>query len=122
MNVPAKGFSTVTTGNNAPFFAIYVKNQDGKTQTKALMGKLYDDEYLHYEGRPVDHHGLPRFESASFDGAYPFGQVNLEDKTMPVKVKIKGFNPLIPTDADNSGLPLASRVGRFSLSACKVTM
>lgn len=107
MNVPAKGFSTVTTGNNAPFFAIYVKNKDGKTQTKALMGKLYDEEYLHYEGRPVDHHGLPRFETASFDAAYPFGQVNLEDKTLPLKVKIKGFNPLIPTDADNSGLPIA---------------
>ena len=107
MNVPAKGFSTVTTGNNAPFFAIYVKQQNGKAQTKALLGKLYDDEYLHYEGRPVDHHGLPRFDSAGFDAAYPFGQVNLEDKTMPVKVKIKGFNPLIPTDADNSGLPIA---------------
>lgn len=107
MNVPAKCFSTVTTGNNAPFYAIYVKGQDGKTHTRALMGKLFDDEYLHYEGRPVDHHGLPRFESASFDAAYPFGQVNLEDKSLPVKVKIKGFNPLIPTDADNSGLPIA---------------
>ena len=107
MNVPAKGFSTLTTGNNAPFFAIYVKEKDKKTQTKALLGSLYDNEYLHYEGRPVDHHGLPRFEAASFDAAYPFGQVNLEDKSLPIKVKIKGFNPLIPSDADNSGLPIA---------------
>ena len=107
MNVPAKGFSTVTTGNNAPFFAIYVKEKDQNPQTKALIGSLYDNEYLHYEGRPVDHHGLPRFETASFDAAYPFGQVNLEDKSLPIKVKIKGFNPLIPTDADNSGLPIA---------------
>ncbi|MEI8084973.1 MAG: GH116 family glycosyl-hydrolase [Paludibacter sp.] len=107
MNVPAKGFSTVTTGNNAPFFAIYVKEKDKKPQSKALLGSLYDNEYLHYEGRPVDHHGLPRFETASFDAAYPFGQVNLEDKSLLIKVKIKGFNPLIPTDADNSGLPIA---------------
>jgi uncharacterized protein (DUF608 family) len=107
MNVPAKGFSTVTTGNNAPFFAVYVKEKDKNPQSKALLGNLYDNEYLHYEGRPVDHHGLPRFESASFDAAYPFGQVNLEDKNLPIKVKIKGFNPLIPTDADNSGLPIA---------------
>jgi uncharacterized protein (DUF608 family) len=107
MNVPAKGFSTVTTGNNAPFFAIYVKEKDKMAQSKALLGSLYDNEYLHYEGRPVDHHGLPRFEKASFDAAYPFGQVNLEDKSLPIKVKIKGFNPLIPSDADNSGLPIA---------------
>ena len=107
MNVPAKGFSTVTTGNNAPFFAIYIKEKDKKPQSKALLGSLYDNEYLHYEGRPVNHHGLPRFETASFDAAYPFGQVNLEDESLPIKVKIKGFNPLIPTDADNSGLPIA---------------
>jgi uncharacterized protein (DUF608 family) len=86
MNVPAKGFSTVTSGNNAPFFAIYVKEKDKMAQSKALLGSLYDNEYLHYEGRPVDHHGLPRFEKASFDAAYPFGQVNLEDKSLPIKV------------------------------------
>ena len=28
MNVPGKKYSTVTTGNNAPFFSIYVKSQD----------------------------------------------------------------------------------------------
>ncbi len=107
MNVPAKKYSTVTPGVNAPFFSIYVKPNEGKSTTKALLGPLYDQEYLHYEGRPVDHHGLPRFEEASFDAAYPFGQVNLSDSEMPVKIKIKGFNPLIPTDADKSGIPIA---------------
>ena len=79
MNVPAKNFSTVTTGNNAPFFAIYVKPQGGKSQTRLLEGPLYSHEFLHYEGRPVNHHGFPRFADASFDAAYPFGQVNLSD-------------------------------------------
>lgn len=107
MNVPAKGYSTVTTGNNAPFFAINIKGY-GETPISALLcGPLYDNEYLHYEGRPVNHHGLPRFSSASFDGAYPFGQVNLSDENMPVKVRIKGFNPLIPGDAESSGMPIA---------------
>ena len=106
MNVPGKGNSTVTTGNDAPFFAIFTK---GKAEAKArlLAGPLYPHEYLHYEGRPVNHHGLPRFDEASFDAAYPFGQVNLSDPAMPVKVRIKGFNPLIPGDSEASGLPLA---------------
>lgn len=107
MNVPAKGFNTVVKGNNGPFFAVFVKEKDKKPQSKALLGKIYDNEYLHYYGVPADHHGLPRFDGASFDAAYPFGQVNLEDKSLPIKVKVKGFNPLIPADADNSGLPVA---------------
>ena len=107
MNVPAKKYSTVTTGNNAPFFAIYAKPQNQEATTTLLAGPLYPQEYLHYEGRPVNHHGLPRFAQASFDAAYPFGQVHLSDKDLPVKVTIKGFNPLIPGDAEASGLPVA---------------
>ncbi len=107
MNVPAKKFSTVTTGNNAPFFAIYVKPREGKATTTLLAGPLYTHEYLHYEGRPVNHHGLPRFAHASFDAAYPLGQVHLWDEQLPVKVTVKGFNPLVPGDADASGLPIA---------------
>lgn len=107
MNVPAKQYSTVTTGNNAPFFALYVKPQGKKSMTTLLEGPLYDQEYLHYEGRPVNHHGFPRFAEASFEAAYPFGQVHLSDSQLPVTVRIKGFNPLIPGDADASGLPVA---------------
>ena len=107
MNVPAKNYSTVTPGNNAPFFAIYTKNESGISTTTLLNGPLYDHEYLHYEGRPVNHHGLPRFAECSFDAAYPFGQVNLFDRNLPMKVTVKGFNPFIPGDADNSGLPVA---------------
>lgn len=118
MNTPGIGFNTVTKGNDAPFFAIFVQqgapgpktrpgDSEAKTFTRALMGPLDESEYQHYEGRPVNHHGLPRFGEASFDAAYPFGQVNLSDNEMPVLVKIKGFNPLIPGDAAGSGIPIA---------------
>ena len=107
MNVPAKKYSTVTMGNTAPFFCIYASPAGGEPTTTLLTGPIYEQEYLHYEGRPTNHHGLPHFANASFDAAYPFGQVNLSDKELPIKVKVKGFNPLIPGDADASGLPLA---------------
>lgn len=107
MNVPGKNYSTVTTGNNAPFFAIYTKPKGGESQTTLLAGSLYQHEYLHYEGRPVNHHGLPRFKNSFFEAAYPFGQVHLYDEEIPVKVIVKGFNPLIPGDADASGIPIA---------------
>ena len=46
MNKPAKGYSTVTKGNDAPFFAIYVKQLTGKSQTKALIGPRDPVEYI----------------------------------------------------------------------------
>ena len=107
MNVPAIGYSTTTTSNNAPFFAIYVKEKDSQPQTRLLAGPLYPQEYLHGGGAPVNHSGLPRFASADFDAAYPFGQVNLGDPSLPVRVRVKGFNPLIPGDSQASGLPIA---------------
>ena len=106
MNVPARGYSTVETGNDAPFFCIYTcRNQ--QRQTTLLAGPVAWDEYQHYEGRPVNHHGLPRFSNVSFEAAYPFGQVLLTDSALPVAVRLKAFNPLIPGDADRSGLPVA---------------
>ena len=108
MNRPGIGFSTVMKGNNdVPFFAIYVKPQGKKAMTKALIGPVQPGEFQHYEGRSVNNHGLPRFSSASFDAAYPFGQVNLDDDLLPVSVKVRGFNPLIPGNTDASSIPIA---------------
>ncbi len=107
MNKPAIGYSTTTKGNNVPFFSIFVKPEHETSQTRALIGPLHPSEYQHYEGRPVNQHGFPRFSECSFDASYPVGMVHLSDKTMPVKVKITGFNPLVPGDAEASGLPIA---------------
>lgn len=107
MNKPGKKFSTITDGNQAPFFAINVKGKHTPSKAKALIGPIDPSEYQHYEGRPVNHHGLPRFSKASFDAAYPFGRVHLSDDVLPVKVDIKAFNPFIPGDEEASSLPMA---------------
>jgi uncharacterized protein (DUF608 family) len=107
MNVPAKNYSTVTTGNDAPFFSIFTKKKDEKPNSKALLGPIHPADFQHYEGRSVNHHGLPRFRNTSFESTYPFGIVNLWDSTMPVRIKIIGYNPFIPGNADDSGIPIA---------------
>ena len=107
MNVPAKGYSTLTMGNDAPFFAIYTKKKNEPSRSKALLGPIDYANYQHHEGRSIDHHGLPRFRNASFEATYPFGMVNLSDSTMPVRVKVIGYNPFIPGNADDSGIPIA---------------
>ena len=106
MNKPAKGFVGTPTGNRAPFFAIYVRTEGSIPKTRALMGPVDINEYESKEGRGPNSHGLPRFRECSFDAAYPFGQVNLADEDMPVKVTVKTFNPFIPANADQSGIPI----------------
>jgi len=106
MNKPAKGFVGTPTGNRAPFFAIYAKPEGESPVTRALMGPVDLNQYESKEGRGPNNHGLPRFSECSYDAAYPFGQVNLDDKDMPVNVKVKAFNPFIPANPDDSGIPI----------------
>jgi uncharacterized protein (DUF608 family) len=53
------------------------------------------------------HEGLPRFRECTFKGEYPFGVVSLSDPELPLAVTITGFNPFIPLDDVNSGIPCA---------------
>ncbi len=49
MNIPGIGFSTVTKGNNAPFFSIFIQNGKSKPVTRALIGPLHSTEYQHWD-------------------------------------------------------------------------
>jgi non-lysosomal glucosylceramidase len=110
VNRPAKGF---TPGPG--FFVISVAPPGGRRMTRLLQGPV---EFADYEGpsgaRASTSPGLPRFRSCSFDAGYPFGQVNLSDRSLPCDVRIRAFNPLIPADPDASGIPIA--VIRFSVT------
>ena len=51
-------------------------------------------------------YGLPRFGKGSFLARFPFGIIGLQDSDIPLEVKITGWSPFIPTDEDNSSLPV----------------
>lgn len=57
--------------------------------------------------------GLPRFERASFLARFPFGTLSLEEEDYPLTAEITAWNPFIPTDADNSSLPVAALEYKF---------
>jgi non-lysosomal glucosylceramidase len=107
MNRPGKGFYGAETPKTAPCFMVFTQDASGKKISKALMGPIALSDYPGAEGSFAPNHGLPRFFTATFDAAYPFGTVNLEDDEMPVSAKVKAFNPLIPANADDSGIPVA---------------
>ena len=96
MDFPAKGFTP-----DGCLFALYAKPAGKPAVARCLEGPI---PFEHYE---EGHHGYPRFQNCSFDAAYPFGQVHLSDPDVPVDVTLQAFNPLIPADADNSGIPMA---------------
>ena len=105
-NRPAKGF-TPTVARVGPFFALVAKAGDAPPIARLLEGPLELAEYEGASGSPVANHGLPRFPDCRFAAAYPLGQVMLHDDALPLDVRIEAFNPLIPPDADRSGLPIA---------------
>ncbi len=111
MSRPAKGFNPLYTGveviNRAPFFSIYIKEEHKEPQALLLEGPVpikYDEGFY---GSKAPNHGLPRFAEATFETAYPFGQVLLKDKDLPVQVTVGAFNPLIPGNTNDSSLPIA---------------
>jgi non-lysosomal glucosylceramidase len=124
MNRPAKGF--VPVGQAGPFFALYLRMPNGKTSVRAIEGPLSPGAYEGSHGSPAPNHGLPRFRQAAFAAAYPFGQVRLADPEIPVDVRVEAFNPMVPGDADTSGLPMAvlryvlhnKTAGRVTASVC----
>ncbi len=54
-----------------------------------------------------DGEGFPHMDSAEFRGEYPFAWIEFEDAKMPLQVDLEAFNPFIPLNDDDSGLPVA---------------
>ncbi|HET7212192.1 MAG TPA: GH116 family glycosyl-hydrolase [Terriglobia bacterium] len=69
--------------------------------------------------------GLPRLGDCVFTGEYPLAHIEFEDSELPVRVRMEAFTPVIPLDADESGLPLAVlryRVTNPGASGTKVSI
>jgi uncharacterized protein (DUF608 family) len=111
MNRPAKGvlpgYAAYVMNAAPPAFTLYARATGGPRITRVLEGPLELDEYEGPRGSRSGNHGLPRFRRATFATAYPFGQVRLSDPDVPVDVRLEAFNPLVPGNADDSGIPVA---------------
>ena len=103
--------------NGYSHFAIKATFAD-KTVTKVLHGDTNDD--LMGTPRKSNGHygfgygpngnslaGFPHFRAVSFDGAFPLAKLNFSDDDFPGIVRLCAFNPFIPHDDFNSGLPAA---------------
>ena len=103
------------------FSASYVKGVEngakvleGQVPTWTLFGPAQSGL-----GRGDKTYGLPRFEEAVFQTRFPFATIDLRDKDMPLVAKITGWSPFIPTDADNSSLPVGVLEYQFTNTSDK---
>jgi len=92
------------------FAAISVKGlKDG---TKVLEGKVPDWKKFGQpdsaNGSGGTSYGLPRFQNVKFTARFPFAEIEMTDDDIPVEVRLTGWSPFIPTDADNSSLPVSA--------------
>ncbi len=67
--------------------------------------KIFDQGLQGQGYRRGGHEGFPRFEKSTFKGEFPFGEVSLSDPKVPLNVTVTGWNPFIPLDDRNSGIP-----------------
>ena len=108
VNRPNKGYFP-----NHSFFALWARPAGGEAVTRVLEGPIEEAWYDGGSGAVAQNHGLPRFRHCGCGAAYPLMQVLLADPDVPLGVRLEAFNPLVPGDAEASGLPLA--VLRFVL-------
>src|SRR4051794_5554864 len=102
VNKPPKGHAPQNT-----FFALYCE-QNGRKIARCIEGPIDPMLFEGASGSPIRNHGLPRFRQCNFGAAYPLAQVLLSDEDVPLHVRIEAFNPLIPGDADASGIPVVA--------------
>lgn len=107
-NRPAKGAS-MPQG----FFMLRCRNAELDV-TRVLQGPL-GGNYTgngHSAGHDVGQ-GLPRFRDCSFEGRFPIATVRLSDPAMPLTVELQAFNPFIPLNDKDSGIPCAILIYRL---------
>lgn len=101
-NLPDKG-----RRNPHSFFAIHVAPDTGPAVTRVLEARLTGrhDADAGYSFDQLA--GLPRLDAATLHGEYPVVDIDFTDGVLPVDVSLHAFTPLVPLDADASGIPAA---------------
>jgi uncharacterized protein (DUF608 family) len=101
-NEPEKGY-------RPPYaFAAIRAQVEGAEPVARILETRLDPPYRGHTGLDwANAPGMPRLDGCVFHGEYPFARIDFEDAELPVEVSLEAWNPLVPLDAEASGLPLA---------------
>jgi non-lysosomal glucosylceramidase len=102
-------FNRPGKGKNLPytFFSLWARPDGGTPIARVLEARL-QPPYGGAFGVPAHlAAGLPRLATARFKGAYPFAHIEFEDEALPLQIGLEAFNPFVPGNAEDSGIPVA---------------
>jgi uncharacterized protein (DUF608 family) len=112
-NRPAKG-----SLNGFSHFAVKAEDENAVLDARVMHGDLpppYTGNVLpgarfHGYGFGPERYllsGVPHFKDCTFTGTYPFARVDFIDAAFPGQVSLRAFNPFIPLNDRDSGIPAA---------------
>lgn len=101
-NHPAKGRHLPYT-----FFAIWARQKGGAPVARVLERRLLPPYGGGSGPSTAFVSGLPRLREARFAGGYPIASIEFEDEALPVQVDLTAFNPFVPMNDLDSGIPCA---------------
>lgn len=110
------------------FFSMFSKFEgQEKGEVRILESRLTPPyNHLRPNGYPSNElAGIPRFESSRVHNEGGFYNLELFDKSLPLKVEMEAFSPFIPTNADESGIPAISfkfKVKNLSKKKCEISV
>lgn len=90
------------------FAALYIKGKGAKVLEGPVPGWKRYGQHDNARGGEGKDYGLAHFKGAMFSARFPFATVTLQDAKLPVQARVTGWSPLVPTDADNSSLPVGA--------------
>jgi uncharacterized protein (DUF608 family) len=101
-----EGFSSDSP--EAAFAVLHIKG--ASSTTRLIEGpfppfKIFDQGLQGQGLRRGGFEGFPRFAKCTFRGEYPFGEAQFTDSSIPLEVTLLGWNPFIPLDDKDSGIP-----------------
>ncbi len=107
-NRPAKGFVSPRS-----FFTLKIRRSEKPPIIKVIQGPV-QGSFVGGGHSVVPSfatndlgHGLPHFRNVKFTGHYPVATVHFDDPDVPLDVTLQAFNPFIPLNAKDSGIPVA---------------
>lgn len=105
--------------NPLTFFALWARPKGEDSVARVLEGPVPKPFHKHQYGtNGSSFHpggglgnsgvpGLPRMKEVTFRGEYPFAHLDMTDPAVPLDISLEAYNPLIPMNADDSGIPCA---------------
>ncbi|MFO8007514.1 MAG: GH116 family glycosyl-hydrolase, partial [Candidatus Brocadiia bacterium] len=92
------------------FFALRVRPEGGRPRVRLLHHEDCQTDTVspsHDQAFLYNYPFLRNIPSITYRGRHPFALLGYEDESLPVKLSLEAFSPLIPHNARDSALPLA---------------